>query len=377
MILIKAQRDALLKPLQTVAGIVERRHTLPILSNILIEKTGRKISLCSTDIEMQIKTISEMGAGDDNLSTTVAARKFLDILRALSDSQEISVSHSAKKLVIAQGKSKFSLQTLNAEEFPTVTRAESYPAKVVLTQKVLKHLLHLVHFSMAQQDIRYYLNGLLLVIDADSLRVVATDGHRLAYSAISTATPDAQFTISNSGEKQEVIIPRKAIIELQKLLSDSDDLVTIEMASNQARFSFDHIELLSKLIEGKFPDYQRVIPVGHTKHIEIEREALLSALQRAAILTTDKFKGVRLTLAAGLLKISSTNAEQEEASEELEVSYTGDSVDIGFNVQYLVDVLSNLKTNIIQIALQDPNASALFTTPDDKEFRYVVMPMRI
>lgn len=377
MILIKAQRDALLKPLQTVAGIVERRHTLPILSNILIEKTGHQISLCSTDIEMQIKTISEMGAGNENVSTTVAARKFLDILRALSDSQEISVSHSAKKLVIAQGKSKFSLQTLNAEEFPTVTKAGTYPAKVVLSQKVLKHLLHLVHFSMAQQDIRYYLNGLLLVIDTDSLRVVATDGHRLAYSAISTSTSEAQFNISNSGEKQEVIIPRKAIIELQKLLSDSDDLVTIELASNQARFSFDHIELLSKLIEGKFPDYQRVIPVGHTKHIEIEREALLSALQRAAILTTDKFKGVRLTLAAGLLKISSTNAEQEEASEELEVTYNGDSVDIGFNVQYLVDVLSNLKTNVIQIALQDPNASALFTTPDDKEFRYVVMPMRI
>jgi DNA polymerase III subunit beta len=377
MILIKAQRDALLKPLQTVAGIVERRHTLPILSNVLIEKDARHISFCSTDIEMQIKTISEMGTGDESVSTTVAARKFLDILRALSDSQEISISHNAKKLVIAQGKSKFSLQTLNAEEFPTVTKADAYPAKVVLPQKVLKHLLHLVHFSMAQQDIRYYLNGLLLVIDNQSLRVVATDGHRLAYSAISTTTPETAFSITNSGEKQEVIIPRKAIIELQKLLSDTDDLVTIELASNQARFSFDHIELLSKLIEGKFPDYQRVIPVGHTKHIEVEREALLSALQRAAILTTDKFKGVRLTLAEGLLKISSTNAEQEEASEELEVSYTGEAVDIGFNVQYLVDVLSNLKTNVIQVALQDPNASALFTTPDDSEFRYVVMPMRI
>ncbi len=375
MNLIKAQRDALLKPLQTVTGIVERRHTLPILSNVLINKTGTQVSFCSTDIEMQIKTQSEMGSGSDDLATTVAARKLLDILRALSDQQEISMSYANKKLVLAQGKSKFSLQTLAAEEFPTVTVADDYPAKVELSQKALKHLLHLVHFAMAQQDIRYYLNGLLLVIDKDSLKAVATDGHRLAFSAVKSG--DAGVNISNAGDRQEVILPRKAVLELQRLLSESDEPVTIELAANQARFRFDQIELISKLIEGKFPDYQRVIPVGHSKLITLDREILLGSLQRAAILTTDKFKGVRLTLSAGLLRVSSTNAEQEEASEDLEVDYSGDPVDIGFNVQYLLDVLSNLKNKTVEIALQDPNASALITTPEDPEFKYVVMPMRI
>lgn len=375
MILIKAQRDALLKPLQTVAGIVERRHTLPILSNILVEKNGSRVSFCSTDIEMQIKTSSEMGDGSEQVSTTVAARKLLDILRALSDASEITISYVAKKLSVAQGKSKFSLQTLAAEEFPTVATAQEFGAKIVLPQKLLKHLLHLVHFSMAQQDIRYYLNGLLLVIDSETLRTVATDGHRLAYCAVRASEPGV--SISMAGEKQDVIIPRKAVLELQRLLDDDGGDVTIELAPNQARFTFGQIELLSKLIEGKFPDYQRVVPTSHTKIFTIDRELLLSALQRVAILTTDKFKGVRITLSTNLLRISSTNAEQEEASEELEVQYSGDAIDIGFNVQYLLDVLGNLKTKSISVALQDPNASALITTPDDPEFKYVVMPMRI
>jgi DNA polymerase-3 subunit beta len=377
MILIKAQRDALLKPLQTVTGIVERRHTLPILSNVLIEKVGQNVSFCSTDIEMQIKTNFEMGSGSEDQSTTVAARKLLDILRALPDQGEISIAHNAKKLVVSQGKSKFSLQTLSAEEFPKVTPADNYPATVTLSQKELKHLLHLVHFSMAQQDIRYYLNGLLLVLDSECLRAVATDGHRLAYAAIKASAGQGGAKIKTVEAKQEVIIPRKAILELQRLLNETDSPVTIEFAANQARFKFDQIELLSKLIEGKFPDYQRVIPSGHTKIISLDRETFLGSLQRAAILTTDKFKGVRLTLLPGTLKIATTNAEQEEALEEIEIDYSGEAVDIGFNVQYLVDVLGNLKTNTVQLALQDPNASALITTPNDEEFKYVVMPMRI
>lgn len=375
MNLIKAQRDALLKPLQIVTGIVERRHTLPILSNVLITKKGSSLSFCSTDIEMQIRTQADMGNNDEDLATTVAARKLLDILRALNEQQEVSVSYLNKKLVLAQGKSKFSLQTLAAEEFPTVSHAERYPAKVTLPQQALKHLLHLVHFAMAQQDIRYYLNGLLLVIDQESLKAVATDGHRLAFSAVRSGQDGVH--IESSGERQEVIIPRKAILEIQRLLGETNELVTIELAANQARFSFDQIELLSKLIEGKFPDYQRVIPTGHSRLVVIDRDVLLGALQRAAILTTDKFKGVRLTLAAGLLRVSSTNAEQEEANEEIEIDYDGEPVDIGFNVQYLLDVLSNLKNKKIQIALQDANSSALMTTPEDPEFKYVVMPMRI
>jgi DNA polymerase-3 subunit beta len=375
MILIKAQRDALLKPLQTVTGIVERRHTLPILSNVLISKNLQIVSFCSTDIEMQIRTSSEMASGDEPLSTTVAARKLLDILRALPEQPEITVSYTNKKLSLAQGKAKFSLQTLPAEDFPTVVSADQYPASITLPQRTLKQLLHLVHFAMAQQDIRYYLNGLLLVIDQSSLKAVATDGHRLAYSAVTQDNKEVEIKIT--GERQEVIIPRKAIIECQRLLDDSDSLVTIELASNQARFRFGQVELLSKLIEGKFPDYQRVIPAQHQKIVPINRELFLGALQRAAILTTDKFKGVRLTLSAGSLKISSTNAEQEEASDDIEVAYQGESVDIGFNVQYLIDVLSNLKADTIHIALQDPNASALITSESDPEFKYVVMPMRI
>jgi DNA polymerase-3 subunit beta len=375
MILIKAQRDALLKPLQTVTGIVERRHTLPILSNVLISKTQQTISFCSTDIEMQIRTSSEMAAGDEQLSTTVAARKLLDILRALPDQPEITVSYTNKKLSLAQGKAKFSLQTLPAEDFPTVVSADQYPASITLPQRTLKQLLHLVHFAMAQQDIRYYLNGLLLVIDQSSLKAVATDGHRLAFSAVTQGSKEVQINID--GERQEVIIPRKAIIECQRLLDDSDSPVTIDLASNQARFRFGQVELLSKLIEGKFPDYQRVIPAQHQKIVSIQREQFLGALQRAAILTTDKFKGVRLTLSIGSLKISSTNAEQEEASDDIEVDYSGESVDIGFNVQYLIDVLSNLRSNTVQITLQDSNASALITSESDPDFKYVVMPMRI
>ena len=375
MILIKAQRDALLKPLQTVTGIVERRHTLPILSNVLISKNQQTISFCSTDIEMQIRTSSEMAAGDEQLSTTVAARKLLDILRALPDQPEITVSYTNKKLSLAQGKAKFSLQTLPAEDFPTVVSADQYPASITLPQRTLKQLLHLVHFAMAQQDIRYYLNGLLLVIDQSSLKAVATDGHRLAFSAVTQGSKEVQINID--GERQEVIIPRKAIIECQRLLDDSDSPVTIDLASNQARFRFGQVELLSKLIEGKFPDYQRVIPAQHQKIVSIQREQFLGALQRAAILTTDKFKGVRLTLSIGSLKISSTNAEQEEASDDIEVDYSGESVDIGFNVQYLIDVLSNLRSNTVQITLQDSNASALITSESDPDFKYVVMPMRI
>jgi DNA polymerase-3 subunit beta len=216
---------------------------------------------------------------------------------------------------------------------------------------------------------------MLLVIDQSSLKAVATDGHRLAFSAVTQNSKEVEINID--GERQEVIIPRKAIIECQRLLDDSDSSVTIDLASNQARFRFGQVELLSKLIEGKFPDYQRVIPGQHQKIVLIHREQFLGALQRAAILTTDKFKGVRLTLSIGSLKISSTNAEQEEASDDIEVDYSGESVDIGFNVQYLIDVLSNLKSNTIQIALQDSNASALITSESDPDFKYVVMPMRI
>ena len=371
MQLVKTSRDNLLRPLQIVSGIVERRHTLPILANLLIRKSGANVSFLSTDIEIQITTHAECGVGNDSVATTVAARKLLDILRAMPDG-EVALSLNDKRMTVQSGKSRFALQTLAAEEFPTVAEAGEFNAGVTLPQKTFKHLLAMVHFAMAQQDIRYYLNGMLLVVDGKKLMAVATDGHRLAYCGV-----ELENAATGAGSRQEVIIPRKTILELQRLLEDTDDPVQVQLAANQVKFTFANIELISKLVEGKFPDFQRVIPKGYKNAFAIDRVLLQQALQRTAILTTDKFKGVRCILDTHALKISSTNADQEEAQEELELDYSGDALDIGFNVTYLLDVLANLKSEQVQVSLGDSNSSALITVPDDDDFKYVVMPMRI
>ncbi|MEG0822612.1 MAG: DNA polymerase III subunit beta [Burkholderiaceae bacterium] len=367
MQLVKGSRDALLKPLQVVSGIVERRQTLPILANILVRKDGDKVSFTATDLEIQIQTKADIGAGLDIAATTVAARKLVDILRALPES-EVQLSLASKKMTVASGKSRFQLQTLPAEEFPTVSVAD-FTADFVLPAARFKYLLSMVHFAMAQQDIRYYLNGMLMVVEGNTVRAVATDGHRLALCEVSKE--------ETAPGKIEAIIPRKTIIELLRLLPDNEEPLRVQMAANQIKLSFGDIELISKLVEGKFPDYQRVVPANNTKHFLIGREELMHALQRAAILTTDKFKGVRWVLSDGSLKINSTNADQEEAQEELEISYVGDGLDIGFNVTYLLDVLGNLKNDQIKFALGDSLGSALITMPDSEAFKYVVMPMRI
>lgn len=368
MQLVKTHRDTLLRPLQIVSGIVERRHTLPILANILIRKDGEKVSFLSTDIEVQITTHADVGSGSEVTATTVAARKLLDILRALPEGNDVSLTLSNKRMTVQAGKSRFALQTLAAEEFPTVAQAEHYNATFSLPQKTLKHLFNMVHFAMAQQDIRYYLNGMLLVVDGPNVIAVATDGHRLAFCQVQT---EQEFA------RQEVIIPRKTILELQRLLDDSDEPVQVQIAPNQVKLNFSDIELISKLVEGKFPDFVRVIPKGYRNDVTIDRDQLLRSLQRVAIMTSDKFKGVRCVIAPGSLKISSTNADQEEAVEEIEIDYGGDSIDIGFNVTYLLDVLNNLKCDNVNIALGDANSSALITIPDNADFKYVVMPMRI
>ena len=367
MLLITAERDALLKPIQTVSGIVERRHTLPILSNLLLRKTGGSLSFLATDIEVQISTAMPTGDDGKDQAITVGARKLLDILRALP-SAPVSLKLEGKRLQIQSGKSRFALSTLAAEDFPTVAAASEYKASFSLPQKALKQLLALVQYAMAQQDIRYYLNGLLLIAQGNLIRVVATDGHRLAF---------ASAQIEASVEHQEVIIPRKTVIELERLLEDSDEPIKIDLAQAQVRFSFSNTELTSKLVEGKFPDYQRVIPTGYKNKFDIKREDLISSLQRAAILTNDKFKGVRCVVADNSLKISCTNTDQEEAQEEAEIVYSGDPIDIGFNVNYLLDVLNHVKTETVQMSLGDSNSSALVTTEDSPDFRYVVMPMRI
>lgn len=369
MLLVQASRDALLKPLTTVVGIVERRHTLPILANILLRKEGNRVSFIATDLEVQITTHADFGVGDAMVSTTVAARKLLDILRALPGSGEVSLTLDDNKLIVQSGRSRFALQTMVADDFPTLVQPAQWDVSFAIAQKTFKHLLNSVHFAMAQQDIRYYLNGMLFVFEPGLVRAVSTDGHRLAHHAAEAQSIDA---------KHDVIVPRKTVLELQRLLDETDAPLQVEVAAGQMRFNFDGVELITKLVEGKFPDYTRVIPTSYTRHFVINREALQGSLQRAAILTTDKLRGVRIQLGENQMKISASNAEQEEAREELEVDYAFESLDVGFNVSYLLDVLANTKTTDIRWSVQpDSNASVLVTLPDEDAFKYVVMPMRI
>jgi len=360
-------RDALLKPLQAVAGIVERRHTLPILANVLLEQKDGRLYVTATDLEMQITADTEL-AGKEAQAVTVAARKLQDLLRALPDVATLNVDATGGKMTVRAGRSRFNLQTLPAADYPRIGLGDEQLQTLTLPQRDLRGLLKSAEFAMAQQDIRYYLNGMLLVFDGTSLQAVATDGHRLSW---------ASLEVPGSYQRQEVIIPRKTVLELGKLLADSEDPVTIDILSNQIRFRFANVELVSKVVDGKFPDYNRVIPTGHTKRIELPRIELLAALQRAAILSNEKFRGVRLVLGPGQLKIICTNSEQEEAEEELEVAYKGDALDIGFNITYLLDVLQNVTVEHVQLAFGDANSSALITLPDRDDYKYVVMPMRI
>ena len=366
--MIKAKRDELLAPLAAVSGIIERRHTLPILSNVLIDGAGENLSFLATDIEIQIAARSGLGSSRDSRAFTVGARKLLDILRALPEEAEVNLQLQDKRLLVKAGRSRFTLQTLPAEDFPRLARAAGDSARFSLPQKVLRRQLSLVHYAMAQQDIRYYLNGLLMVVDAGELRLVATDGHRLAF---------ASLALEASMPKQEAIVPRKTVLELTKLLADSDDEVRIELSGSQAAFTFGSIELVTKLVDGKFPDYTRVIPTQHKNVLQAQREPLRQALQRAAILSNEKFRGVRWVLGDSSLKIVSSNAEQEEAQEELEVGYNGDALDIGFNVNYLLDVLNNVPGGEIECAFGDASSSVLISYASEKDFKYVVMPMRI
>lgn len=368
MLLIQTDRDTLLKPLQAVTGIVERRHTLPILSNVLIERNTGTISFMATDLEIQVATVANSEGHAGSYSITVAAKKLQDILRSLPEDSKVSLEAQENRLQVKAGKSRFNLQTLPAEDFPKLAESSSAQAKIELPQQELKRLLLLVQYAMAQQDIRYYLNGLLFLVEGDKLKLVATDGHRLAY---------ASTDLRGSHEHQEVILPRKAVLELAKLLNDSDEAVVVEVLRNQVRFSFSSISLVSKVVDGKFPDYTRVIPQGYSKRFEVSRIALLQALQRTAILSNEKFRGVRLVLTVNSLRILCSNNEQEEAQEELEVGYSGEALDIGFNVNYLQDVLNNVSAETVECSFGDANSSALITLPDTAEFKYVVMPMRI
>jgi len=369
MIVFKSTQDSVLSALQSVSGIVERRQTLPILANVMLRKTGASVQLTTSDLEIQIRTHAELGGDEGEFATTIAARKLIDNLRTMPADQNVSLESTGGKLILKGGKSRFTLQSLPAADFPLVQEAANFGPTFSVPQQALKALMNRVAFSMAIHDIRYYLNGILFVAEGNNLSLVATDGHRLAYA---NATLDVAIP-----SKQEVILPRKTVLELQRLLSDKEGAIDMQFAGNQAKFSFDGMEFVTKLVEGKFPDYNRVIPRNHTNELILGRQTLLSSLQRTAIMTSDKFKGVRLNIEPGSLRVAASNAEQEEATDEIEIDYAGDAIEIGFNVTYLMDVLTNMSQDMVRFSLSDGNSSALITLPDSEDFKYVVMPMRI
>jgi DNA polymerase III subunit beta len=361
-----AERESILAPLQAVIGVVERRQTMPVLANVLLVVKGDQVSITATDLEVELvaKTaVKVQQAGE----VTVPGRKLLDIVKALPDAAQVTVSVEGERATVRSGKSRFTLTTLPASEFPTVEDIRAQQS-LTIAQAALKKLLEKTHFSMAQQDVRYYLNGMLLESDGKTLKTVATDGHRLAYCE---AAMDGQ----GSGV-QQVIVPRKGVLELQRLLT-GEETVELVIGTNHVRAQVGNIRFTSKLIDGRFPEYGRVIPAAPTRKIGADRDVLRAALQRAAILSNEKYRGIRLSLKAGVLTLQSHNPEQEEAEEELDVTYAGDEMEIGFNVNYLLDALAAIDGNEVELGLTDANNSCLLTSPAMPNSKYVVMPMRL
>ncbi|MEL4390848.1 DNA polymerase III subunit beta [Shewanella xiamenensis] len=360
-------RDALLKPLQLVCGAVERRHNLPILANLLVEVSGHSLKLTGTDLEVELVGQAVIHGDIEEGQTTVPAKKLLDIVKSLPEQSELKVEQQDNKWLLRSGRSRFSLATLPAEEYPNV---EAFQAEIEFTLKqgVLKSLIDATQFSMANQDVRYYLNGLLLETEGNVLRAIATDGHRLA---LSHRTIDAQLP-----EKQ-VIVPRKGVMEMARLLEVDDLDIAIAIGDNAIRATTSTTVFTSKLVDGRFPDYRRVLPKGGDKIVIASRNHFKQALTRASILSNEKFRGVRIQLEAGLLKITANNPEQEEAEEIIDVDYNNQPLEIGFNVSYLLDVLNNLKSDDVRITLIDGNSSALLENHLEEDSMYVVMPMRL
>jgi DNA polymerase-3 subunit beta len=377
MLILKADRDDCLAAVQAVLGAVERRHTLPILANLLLRKTGALIEWTSSDLEMQLRTQSQLGGDVGDFATSVGARKLADILRALPTGQTVSITAAQNKLTVQGGRSRFTLQTLPAADFPQVQEASDYGPAFSLDSSVLKTLIEQVEFAMAANDIRYYLNGVLMQVEGGLLTLVASDGNRLAL---------AEAAVDLDLPRQAVILPRKTVQELLRLLREQGGEVQAEgkpkpievrLAAAQVHFKLGAISFVSRLVEGKFPNHQSVVPQGHPITLNLSRAALLASLQRVAILTNERFRGIRLTLTSGLLRVSSSNAEHEEAVEDLEVDYSGARVEVGFNVSYLTDVLADTHFDTLQMALRDGQSSVLITCAQRPGFKYVVSPMRI
>jgi DNA polymerase-3 subunit beta len=360
-------RDALLKPLNLVAGVVERRQTLPILANVLIGVEGNLLSLTGTDLEVELLgKVSLDGATVDG-DITVPARKLLDIVKSLPDDSVISVEVEDQRAIIKSGRSRFTLSTLPASEFPNVEQGSASLEFDVL-QRNLKTLIDKTAFAMAQQDVRYYLNGMLWEIKDGIFRVVATDGHRLALSTQSGIT---------ASEEKQVILPRKGVLELSRLLIEEDESIHLAFGDTHLRATTQAFTFTSKLVDGKFPDYDRVLPKGSDKEVVAERDVLKQALARAAILSNEKYRGIRMQFSAGDLRIVANNPEQEEAEDVVAIEYAGDTLEIGFNVSYLLDIMNVVSGPKVKFSLLDANSSALLEDNDDGNSLYVVMPMRL
>jgi DNA polymerase-3 subunit beta len=360
-------RELLLRPLQAVIGVVERRQTMPILSNVLLAVRDGGISITATDLEVELVAnaeVSEIGTAGD---ITVPARKLLDICRALPDESTIKIQLDGDRLVLKSGRSRFVLSTLPAADFPVVDDIEAN-RDVRLAQVDLRRLLEKTQFSMAQQDVRYYLNGLLLEIGSGIVRTVATDGHRLALCEVVVEGQDAAAL--------QVIIPRKGVLELHRLLGEEEE-VELSIGSNHIRATVGSIRFTSKLIDGRFPDYDRVIPAPDGNILKASREYLRSALQRAAILSNEKYRGIRLGIAKDTLQLQANNPDQEEAQDELEVEYDGEELEIGFNVNYLLDALAAVEAEEVEVGFVDTNSSCIIQGPESEHARFVVMPMRL
>ncbi|MGI9270226.1 MAG: DNA polymerase III subunit beta [Woeseiaceae bacterium] len=363
---LRAARDVLLKPLQAVIGVVERRQTMPILSNVLLVARDNVLAVTATDLEVELVATAEVGveAGGE---ITVSGRKLLDICRALPDGSDIDISLSGEKLVVRSGRSKFSLATLPSAEFPSVEDIKAGQT-ISVSQETLGRLIEKTHFSMAQQDVRYYLNGMLLETGGSILRAVATDGHRLALC-------EADIDGAKLNE-QQVIVPRKGVLELQRLMDGEGDL-NIELGPNHVRIQLEGIRFTSKLIDGRFPEYERVIPKESSNELTADKGLFRGALQRTAILSNEKYRGIRLIIRDSGVVIQAHNPEQEEAEEELEVTYSGEDIEIGFNVNYLLDALGAVEGEQVTLSVLDSNSSCLIRQPGRDDGKFVVMPMRL
>lgn len=361
------EKETLLNPLQQIIGAVEKRQTMPALSNVLLRATDNLLTLTATDLEIELVSQVAMVI-DEPGEITVPARKLLDICKSLPNEALINFTVKDQKALVQSGRSRFSLATLPANDFPALDNINGIH-EFEISQKTLSDLIDKTAFAMAQQDVRYYLNGLMLEISSNYLRAVATDGHRLAYCEKETNADIADI--------KQVILPRKGVLELVRLLNDSDETAKIIVGSNHLQVEFNALRLTSKLIDGRFPDYNRVIPVDGENMIIADRDQLRQALIRASILSNEKYRGIRLILDKNLIKLQAQNPDQEEADVELEIVYNGDDIEIGFNVNYMLDVLNVTQSDTVQAALRDSNSSFLITFPDQSDCKYVIMPMRL